>query len=432
VIILGPDVGSDAGYVQGMTQPARGTADAALPSFQPFEPAFVADPYPAYAELRRAVPVEEHALGFWALWRHRDVEDLLRSRSSVEDRHVTSFGPMRALYDEIYDEAEHGRRGGGLSMLDRDPPDHTRLRRLVAKAFTPRTVDGLGPVIDGLVTESLDRIADEGSVNLIDALAFPLPFAVISEMLGMPEDDVARLRELSATIVRSLEPVPDPDTLRAIVAAEIEMAERTAAAIAWKRDHPADDLLTALIDVRDGEDLLTDEELVSQVILLYVAGHETTVNLIGNGTLALLCDPAQAELLRRRPDLADNAVEELLRYDSPVQLTRRITLEDYAVGDVVIPPGRVVLAALGSANRDEGVFGADADRVRLDRPNAKQHVSFGGGVHHCLGSALARREGRAAIAGLFRRFPEIGPDGDVVRNRRINLRGLTELPVRVR
>jgi cytochrome P450 len=278
----------------------------------------------------------------------------------------------------------------------------------------------------------LDRIADEGSVNLIDALAFPLPFAVISTMLGMPEDDVDRLRELSGTIVRSLEPVPDPEVVRQIVAAEIEMTDRTAAAIAWKRKHPADDLLTALINVHDGDDVLTDEELVSQVILLYVAGHETTVNLIGNGAYALLNDPEQADLLRRETGIEDNAVEELLRFDSPVQLTRRVTLADYQVDDHVIPAGRFIIASLGSANRDEAVFGADADRVRLDRTNAKHHVSFGGGVHHCLGNALARREGRSAIAGLFRRFPGLSLDGEVAHNGRINLRGLTRLPVAVR
>lgn len=401
-------------------------------SFQPFEPGFTLDPYPAYAALRAEVPIEEHEFGFFALWRHADVSELLRSRMSVEDRNVTTFSPMRGMYEEIYREAERSRRGGGMSMLDRDPPDHTRLRKLVSKAFTPRTVDELAPMVARLVDEALDRIADEGTVNLIDALAFPLPFTVISSMLGMPENDVTRLRELSATIVRSLEPVPDEDTVRAIIAAEVEMSERTAEAIEWKRHHPADDLLTGLIDVHDGEDALSDDELVSQVILLYVAGHETTVNLIGNGSRALLDDPEQADLLRADPGLGDNAVEELLRFDSPVQLSRRITTEDYELAGHVIPAGRVVLASLASSNRDEAVFGPDADRVRLDRANAKHHLSFGGGVHHCLGSSLARLEGRAAIAGLFRRFPQLSLAGEPEHNGRINLRGLTNLPVSIR
>jgi cytochrome P450 len=401
-------------------------------SFQPFDTAFLHDPYTQYAALRAAVPVEQHEFGFWALWRHRDVSEVLRAKLSVEDRNIETFGPMRAVYDEIYAEADAGRRGDGMSMLDRDPPDHTRLRRLVSQAFTPRTIAGLEPVIDSLVSAALDRIEDAGTADLIEQLAFPLPFAVISTMLGMPEGDVSRLRELSGLIVRSLEPVPDEDTMRKIVAADIEMSERTAEAIAWKREHPADDLLTALINAKEGSDALDDSELIAQVILLYVAGHETTVNLIGNGTLALLNAPEQAALWRDRPDLDDNAVEELLRYDSPVQLSRRVTLADYEVDGHLIPKGVFVIASLGSANRDEAVFGPDAAQLRLDRPNAKQHTSFGGGVHHCLGAALARREGKAALSALVRRFPALTQVGEPVRNDRINLRGVTELAISVR
>jgi cytochrome P450 len=377
--------------------------------------------------------VEQHEFGFWALWRHQHVNEMLKARLSVDDANVTNFGPMRQVYDDIYNEAGRGRRADGLSMLDRDPPDHTRLRRLVSQAFTPRTIEGLMSVIERLVDAALDRIADEGEVDLIDALAFPLPFAVITEMLGMPDDeDVTRLRELSGTLVRSLEPVPDEQTVRDILAASIEMEERMTAAVAWKRQHPGDDLLTAMIDAREGNDVLSDAELVAQVALLYIAGHETTVNLIGNGCHALLEAPAQAAAWRQRPDLDENAIEELLRYDSPVQFTRRITLEDYEVDGRLIPKGCFVMASLGSANRDESVFGPDAERVRLDRPNAKQHMSFGGGVHHCLGSSLARREGRVALARLFRRFPSIDQAGEVSHNGRINLRGVTSLPISVR
>jgi cytochrome P450 len=400
-------------------------------SFQPFDPGFLSDPYPQYAALRAVTPVEQHEFGFWALWRHADVTEMLKARLSVEDRNVATFGPMRAVYDEIYSEADRQRRGGGQSMLDRDPPDHTRLRRLVSQAFTPKTIERLVPVIQTLVDDALDRIDDAGSVDLVDALAFPLPFAVISTMLGMPEDDVDRLRELSSTIVRSLEPVPDENVVRQILAADIEMGERTAEAIAWKRAHPADDLLTALINAEEAGDALSDEELVAQVALLYVAGHETTVNLIGNGMLALLNDPEQAAVWRDRPDLDDNSVEELLRFDSPVQFSRRITLDDYEVDGKMIPKGCFVMASLGSSNRDEAIFGPDADRLRMDRPNAKQHASFGGGVHHCLGSTLARREGRIAMSSLIRRFPQLTLAGEPARNDRINLRGLTSLPVSI-
>ena len=406
--------------------------DTAVPSFEPFAPGFAADPYPHYAELRAGNPIEHNEFGFWALWRHAEVSEVLRGRLSVEDANVTTAGPMRELYDDIYAELDTSRRRGGMSMLDRDPPDHTRLRRLVSQAFTPRTVEALTPVVTGLVQESLDRMADAGDVDLIEALAFPLPFAVISTMLGIPEQDVSRLRELSHLIVRSLEPIPDEQLLREIIAAEEEMHGRTSEAIAWKRQHPADDLLTALINADDAGDVLSDDELVSQVVLLYVAGHETTVNLIGNGTLALLRHPDQLQTWRERPDLDENAVEELLRYDSPVQLSRRITLAEHEVGGHVVPRGSLILANLGSANRDEAQFGPDADRVRLDRANARTHVSFGGGVHHCLGAALARLEGRIALSSLVRRFPQLALAGEPERNGRLNLRGLTTLPVTVR
>ena len=400
-------------------------------SFNPFAPGYTDNPYPHFAELRAHNPVEQNELGFWALWRYADAAEVLRAKMSVQDDKVVHVGPMADVYEQV--RVENGLEPTGVvSMLDLDPPDHTRLRRLVAKAFTPRTIEQLTPDVERLVDEALDRIEDEGTVNLIDALAFPLPFTVITLMLGMPDTDSVRLRELSGTIVRSLEPVPDEATVRAIVEADIELVQLVSEAIAWKRKNPADDLLTALINAEEGGDMLSEEELRAQLILLYVAGHETTVNLIGNGTLALLRDAEQLALWRDRPDLDENAVEELLRFDSPVQMSRRVTLEDYPVGDAVIPAGSFVIASLASANRDEAQFGPDADRVRVDRPNARQHISFGAGVHHCLGAALARLEGRAAMARLIRRFPALQLADEPEWNGRINLRGLARLPVSVR
>ena len=212
----------------------------------------------------------------------------------------------------------------------------------------------------------------------------------------------------------------------------IELVGLTSEAIAWKRKNPADDLLTALINAEDAGDVLSQDELIAQLILLYVAGHETTVNLIGNGALALLRSPDQLALWRDRPDLDENAVEEMLRYDSPVQMSRRVTLEDYPVGDRVIPAGSFVIASLASGNRDEAQFGPDAGELRVDRPNARQQISFGAGVHHCLGAALARLEGRLALAKLIRRFPDLSLAGEVEWNGRVNLRGLSQLPVSVR
>ena len=400
--------------------------------FNPFAPGYTDDPYPHYRELRETDPVHEHPLGFWVLGRRDDVVALLRSKNSVEDRNIDIDQSLRQQIEAAAGVDDSG-RALGLSMLDRDPPDHTRLRKLVAKAFTVRAIEALEPRVVALVDASLDKIeaqiAEQGKADLVAELAYPLPFTVICEMLGMPETDHDRLRELASTLVRSLEPVNDPDLLTAISAAGREVSSRIAQVIADKRRAPGDDLLTALIQAEDNGDVLTDDELTSQVVLLYVAGHETTVNLIANGTIALLRNPEQFARLAADPTLDANAVEELLRYDSPVQQSRRITLAPYEVGGRVIPAGRFVIAGLASANRDEAFWGADADQLRLDRPNAKAQVSFGGGVHHCLGAALARLEGRVALGRLVRRFPDLALAGEITWNGRINLRGPLTVPV---
>jgi len=411
-----------------MTESQTSAAQAAEPLFNPFEPGFTDDPYPQYAAVRAAAPVYQHPLGFWLLTRYDDVFWLLRAASmSVEDRNMTD-GPFVQLRDATYGE-NAAQPADGLSMLDRDPPDHTRLRRLVSKAFTPRAIQGLRPRITELVDGMLDAVAEQRRVDLVDALAFPLPFTVIAEMLGTPPADHERIRELSGTVVRSLEPVADPELAAAIMAADAELTGIAGEMIAWKRDHPADDLLTALVNAEDGGDVLSDDELVAQTLLLYIAGHETTVNLIAGGTLALLSHPGQLALLRRDPGLVPNAVEEMLRYDSPVQASRRITLEPVTLGDMTIPAGAFVMASLGAANRDEDFWGPDADELRLDRENARQHVSFGAGHHHCLGASLARLEACIAFERIVSRFPGLALDGDVVWNGRINLRGPARLPV---
>jgi cytochrome P450 len=250
-------------------------------------------------------------------------------------------------------------------------------------------------------------------------------------MLGTPPADQERIRQLTGTVVRSLEPVNDPDLVSAIMAAETELNEIAAEMIAWKRRNPAGDLLTALIHAEDDGDVLGDDELIAQTLLLYIAGHETTVNLIAGGTLALLRHPGQLALLRSDPALAATAVDELLRYDSPVQASRRITLAPVEIRSTTIPAGAFVMASLASANRDERFWGADADELRLSRDNARQHVSFGAGPHHCLGASLARLEAAIALQRLVGRFPALALDGDVTWNGRINLRGPAHLPVSV-
>ncbi|MCP2336547.1 cytochrome P450 [Actinomadura rupiterrae] len=394
--------------------------------FNPFEPGFTDDPYPAYRRLREADPVHESPIGIWLLTSHQDVTDLLRSDQSVDERQVSE-----GLFVAQMREFESALSGRGRSMLDLDPPDHTRLRGLVSKVFTPRRIAALEPEITALVDAALDEIEDAGTADLVETLAFPLPFTVISSMLGMPPTDAARVRELSGWVVRSLEPLPDDEAVKRVGAAGVELYELVRGLIADKRANPGDDLLSALIAAEAEGDRLTDDELVDQVVLLYVAGHETTVNLIGGGTVALLRNPAQLALLRENPDLAANAVEELLRFVSPVQQSRRVTVTPYKVRDKEIPAQRFVVAGLAAANRDPEFFGPDAEELRLDRPNARQHVAFGGGPHHCLGAALARLEGRVAFERLVARFPHLALDGDVTWNGRINLRGPSAVPVGV-
>ena len=249
-----------------MTESQTSAAQAAAPLFNPFEPGFTDDPYPQYAAVRAAAPVYEHPMGFWMLTRYADVSWLLRAASlSVEDRNLAD-SPLVQLREATYGE-NAAQPVDGLSMLDRDPPDHTRLRRLVAKAFTPRAIAALRPRITELVDRMLDTAADQRRVDLVDALAFPLPFTVIAEMLGTPPADHERIRELSGTVVRSLEPVADPELAAAIIAADTELIGIAAEMIAWKREHPADDLLTALVNAEDDGDVLSDDELVAQTLL---------------------------------------------------------------------------------------------------------------------------------------------------------------------
>jgi cytochrome P450 len=393
-------------------------------SYNPFQPGFTENPYPHYRELREADPVHHSPMGVWVLFRYDDVFGMLRDPSlSVEDRKANPTPMMQLAREVMGDVVETGNN----AMLNRDPPDHTRLRRLVSKAFTPRMVERLRPRIEALVEEALDEAGPEWDV--IDGLAFPLPFRVISELLGTPETDTAKLREWSGTLVRSLEPIADPELLASIAEAGVNIQGLIHEIIEWKRSHPADDLLTALIAAEDAGDSLNPDELAEQVALLYLAGHETTVNLIGNGTLALLRHRDQLERLRDDPGLDANAVEELLRYDSPVQMTRRITLTEVDIDGQRIEAGAMVILGLGSSNRDPARWGPSAEQVDVAREGAAQHVSFGGGHHYCLGSHLARLEGEVAIGRLVRRFPDIELAAEPVWNGRINLRGLSSLRV---
>jgi len=403
----------------------------------PFEPGFYADPYAQYAAIRDADPISKSALGPWLITRWADVHTLLRKPgTSVEERNIDMDGGLSRRQQMNERRAEQGAPPieRSLAILNIDPPDHTRIRKLVAKAFTPRAVERIRASAGQQVDVILDDLAERGEpVDLISELAFPLPFAVINEMLGMPEGgDTLQLRAWSHTITQILDPLLAMQHPDEIIAASVNMRGVIAEAIAWKRTRDDDDILAAMIHAEEDGEQLTDAELLENVMLLFLAGHETTVNLIGNGVNALLDHPDQLRRLVDDPSLDANAVEELLRFDSPVQFSRRIALEPIEIEGVAIAPGELVMTCLGAANRDPAKFGPDAAELRLDRPDAREHVSFGSGVHHCLGAALARLEGQEAIGRFVRRFPDIERAGDPKHNERIVLRGYDDLPVSLR
>jgi cytochrome P450 len=405
-----------------------GTTTGEPQIFNPFEQGFFDDPYRQYAALREHDPVHRSPLEVYVLFRYDDIVRVLRDPSlSVQIDNAAPTARTRMFAEQAPGEVERGSH----AILNIDPPDHTRLRRLVSKAFTPKMVQELRPRIQELVDDALDAMAARGQADVIGDLAFPLPFTVISEMLGMPDGNRDEVRGWSHTLTKTLDPILSPEEIEASLAAADKMMAHIEDVLAWKREHPADDLLSGLLAAEDEGDRLSQVELLDQVILLYIAGHETTVNLIGNATLALLRHPDQLAQLRSDPELDAGAVEELLRYDSPVQFSRRITTADLDVGGTTIPAGTFTLTCLGSANHDDARWGSTADELDITRPDANQHMSFGNGIHHCLGSSLARTEAQVAIGALVRRFPDLELAGEPERNGRVVLRGLESLPVTV-
>jgi pimeloyl-[acyl-carrier protein] synthase len=389
-------------------------------TYNPLLPAVRRDPYPTYRALRRADPVHRSLLmDTWVLTRYDDVSLLLRDqRLSVERERWKGFQAL-------------DRQPPVTSMLVVDPPYHTRLRGLVSRAFTPRTVERLRGRIETFVNDTLDRAEGRGGLELIDELAYPLPVTVIAEMLGVPPADWPRFRAWSRALVASL----DPLSARAAGSADAVLAARDALGrylseiVTLRRAEPREDLITALLLLDESGEGLTHVELVVMANLLLVAGHETTVNLIGNGVLALLRHPEQLAMLRERPELIRGAVEELLRFDSPVQLTARVALVPFELGGQEIQAGDMLIALLGSANRDGAQF-SDPDRLHLERePNP--HLSFGRGIHFCLGASLARLEAQVAIGELVSRFPRLRLTGAVRRSPTVTLRGIRRLPLSV-
>ena len=383
-----------------------------------------ADPYPRYAALRERAPVHRSAFGIWTLTDYDDCQLLLRHPGVGKD--FSSAMNSLGLTDADR-EAQDRFRNDRSNMLVTDPPDHTRLRGLVTRAFTPRTVEKLRPRIIALVDELLDGFGP-GETEVMDALAFPLPVTVIGDMLGVPAEDRPLLRPLVRSVTAILELAVSPEALAEAADADAKLGYYFADLVAERRAHPRDDLLTKLIEAEDKGDQLTEHELISTVILLFAAGFETTTHLIGNGLLALLRNPGELARLRADRSLVRSGVEELLRYDSPVQIAARTTYEELPVGGQTIAAGSLVLAMLGAANRDPARF-HDPERLDVGRDEGAP-MSFGGGIHFCLGAALARLEGQIVIDRLLDRFGtmELVGGPPTVRDS-LTLRGLTDLRV---
>jgi cytochrome P450 len=395
-------------------QPSQGA-----PVFNPWTPAFIADPYSFYHRLRTADPMHLTPGGVYVASRHADVAAILRDKRFGKD---FMRRPPVMLKEPVYRSMSHW-------ILQLDPPDHGRLRNVMVRLFSARRVDDMRPRIQQIVDEIIDRLEPQGHMDLIADFAFRLPVTVICDMLGIPEEDRHFFTSSRARFPRLLEMWPlSRAELDQQNSYNLAMAEYFGRLFELRRREPRDDIITYLVRAEE-KDRLTTEELTANVFLLFGAGHETTVNLIGNGLLALHRTPDQLRLLKNAPSLMANAIEELLRYDASVQAIGRTALEYVdEIGGISLEKGRSVICLLGSANRDPAVY-SDPDRLDVTRPNVRP-LSFGGGIHHCIGAQLARLEGEIAVATLLRRLPDLQLD-DVDHpdwRQTFVFRGLNKLP----
>ncbi|MFB7494665.1 cytochrome P450 [Streptomyces sp. NPDC056161] len=398
-----------------------------MADFDPWDPAFLADPYPAYAELREKCRVHYYEpTNQWLVPHHADVSALLRDRRlgrtyqhrfTHEDFGRTAPPPEHEPFHTLND---HG-------MLDLEPPDHTRIRRLVSKAFTPRTVERLKPYVHGLADELVSALVAAGGGDLLAEVAEPLPVAVIAEMLGIPESDRAQLRPWSADICGMYELNPSEEAAARAVRASAEFSEYLLELIAARRREPGEDLISGLIAAHDEGDRLTGQEMVSTAVLLLNAGHEATVNATVNGWWALLRNPDQLTALRADRSLVPSAVEELMRYDTPLQLFERWVLDEIEIDGTTIPRGAEVALLFGSANHDPAVF-TDPGRLDLGRKD-NPHISFSAGIHYCIGAPLARIELAASMTALLEKAPALALAAEPERKPNFVIRGLKGLSV---
>ncbi len=393
----------------------------------------LADPNPFYRTLREEAPRLISGFGGTVFTRYDDCREILRdNRFGNGDGNPgpnQSFGSGKPDAQAYRKEMLERRSDRPKSMLGLDPPDHTRQRSLVSRAFTPRRVEGLRERVAVLVDERLDELAEAGTADAMTILAEPLPVSVISEMLGVPETDWPEIRTLVSDLVQSLEPSATVEELKQAEEASAELWEYFTGLVAIRRAEPQDDLLSGLIEARDDKDMLSEGEILAVANLLFAAGAETTTNLIGNGLNALFNHPDQLDRLWADPSLVTSAVDEVLRFDSPVQLDGRTCLEDAEACGVRFSKGDRLLTLLGAANRDPAHF-ENAERFDVGR-DGEPVMSFASGIHYCLGANLARVEGQEVFAGLIRRFSKIEPAGDRPYRNRLVLRGLERCPITV-
>lgn len=394
-------------------------------------PARRSNPYRSYERLRRLDRVHRSPIGVWLLSGHADANELLRDpRLSSSEDHVDldtlRLGPLRRVLGRS-DVVESGPFFEQALLLFMDPPDHTRIRTSVNRAFTPRRVHELEGRIRTIADELIDPIESAGRCELMSEFAYPFPARVICELVGVPDDEMHHLIEHAPALAGGLEPGPmlTAEALAAANAATVALSDYMRHLIDHRRANPDDRLLSALLTA---DDRLTDDELVALVLLLLIAGHETTANLLGNGMVALLNHPAQARELVADESLDVNAVDELLRYDSPVQLTMRVPTEPIELRGHRIPAGTVIVLCIGAANHDPDVF-ADPEHLDWHRPS-NPHLAFGGGIHYCLGAQLARTEARIGLRALLDRVGLPCLDGAPVRRPSFTIRGLERLDLR--
>jgi cytochrome P450 len=396
--------------------------------FNPLSPEFQANPYPYYDMLRENMPILFFSdWGNWFLTRHEDnvaaLKDARFGRDilSIMTREEMGWQEDPPHLRPLYQMQEEW-------MLLRDPPDHTRLRTLVHKAFTPRMIERLRERAEAITNDLIDKAQANGGMDLIDEFALLLPVTVIAEMLGVPVSDYAMLHQWSTGLAHTLEMAQSPEVAERGAEVTVEFSAYIREMIAERRKNPQEDLISALVATEAEGDKLSEDEMVSMCILLLFAGHETTVNLIGNGTLALLRNPDQWEKLKADPSLVKSATEELLRYDSPVQMTARWVLEDCEFAGHQLKRGQQVSTMIGAANRDPARF-ANPNQLDITR-DSNPHIAFATGIHFCIGAPLARMEGQIAFAALARRLPNLKlvNENPPYRNTYV-LRGLAELPV---